>query len=82
MGVPPLGNGGHTLSCDSESRSTGTREVGVLSPYAYQLVLRSWAHLGLCSSVFFVCHIEITLITAIHGITFFQYARLRDIRNL
>jgi hypothetical protein len=76
MGLPSLGNGGHTLSSNNEGRSSGTGEVGVLSPHAHQLILRSGAHLGLCSSVFFVYHIVMTHITAIYGITFLQYARL------
>jgi len=82
MGVPSFGIGGHALSCDSKRRRSKTREVGVPSPHAYQLILRPRPHLGLRSSVFLVYHIEIVLITAIHEITFLQCSRLRDIRHL
>ena len=81
MGVPSFGNGGHALSCDSKGRGSRAREVGVPSPHAYQLILCSWARLGLCSSVFLVYRIEIVYTAVTHGITFLKYVRLRDIRH-
>jgi hypothetical protein len=81
MGVPSFGISGHALSRGGKGCRSRAREVGISSPHAYQLILRSWAHLGLYSSSFPVYHIEIVFATAIHEFTFLQYARLWDIRS-